>query len=938
MQLDDLLAVLRSEVAQAADDVDSALAQWMAAADPTEAEAYVTPIAETFDKLAQVSRMVGLEGHALATEQMRDATLMLAMSDPDEMAAGLGWIALWREPFTAVFESFGRAENAATLVDYLGMGPSPLPPELGEDLRQLLCCMPQLPRDDAASRAAQFADPQPADVSIEISEDIDADLLETFLADAPEQLARLAGTVRALTRGPVDAAELAEAQRVAHTFKGSGNIIGIRGVGKLAHRIEDLIDFAQAQGAELPSPMARDLARATATLDQMVYALRGDEDAPTEALADLVALTTWARAIDDGTWPERVAQVAGSPAAAPAAVLAAPRSRTPETPRETMDGGKQIRVDETHVEALMRRAGQSLVQQARANEQLRGLDARLAQLTASQHALDVRMRELQAQIDRQGVTLQNKAQSEGAGFDSLELDRFNELHSLARLTAEMLTDGQDLTQSARSDVKTISSVLLDQERALKQQHALLTATRLVAFGHIAARLQRNIAQTCDATGKQVDLVIEGESTRLDTAILDRLTEPLLHLLRNAVDHGIEAPEHREMLGKQARGTITLNVAREGSMLRVQCSDDGAGLDLPAIHDKAVALGLIQPDVVPEDNEIARLILLPGFSTRATVSDVSGRGVGLDVVAERVRAMKGRLEIATQTFEGTIFTLRVPASTGVAHALIVETGGCRWALPTDRVVTALPAVLVQREGELVVGADGRWSARSLAELVGLEDTADRSARAAVVVRGTHGEVALEVDRVLETRELVLQETGSLLRQATGVAGGAVLADGHIIFVLDVDALTARPARVSDEAARSLRRRAEATRKSALVVDDSHSVRKTVSQLLADAGYEVRTARDGLEAIEALTQRRADIVLTDLEMPNLNGLEMTRQLRERIDPTQLPIVMLTSRDSDKHRASARAAGVSHYLTKPYTDGALLGVMRNLLAFEKEAATAG
>jgi chemotaxis protein histidine kinase CheA/ActR/RegA family two-component response regulator len=936
MQLDDLLAVLRSEVAQAADDVDAALTQWMSAADPTAAEPHAAPIAEIFDKLATVSRMVGLEGHALAAEQMRDATLMLAMTDADEMTSGLGWISLWREPFAAVFETFGQAEDAALLVDYLGLGLSPLSLELGEDLRQLLCRMPELPRDDAATRAKQFAEPQPADVSIDVPEDVDADLFETFLADAPDQLARLAGTGRALTRGAVDAAELAEAQRVAHTFKGSGNIIGIRGVGKLAHRIEDLIDFAQAQGAELPAAMARDLARATATLDQMVYALRGEEDAPADALADLDVLTAWARAIDDGTWPERVAQDTAAPRPANAALAAAP-ARAAQTPREADAGGKQIRVDEAHFEALMRRAGQSLVQQGRVTAQLRGLDARLLQMAASQRALDVRMRELQAQIDRQGVTLQSKAESEGVGFDSLEMDRYNELHSLARLAAEMLADGQDLAQSARSDVQAIGSVLQDQERALKQQHAQLTATRLVAFGHIAARLQRNVAQTCDATGKQVDLVVEGVQTKLDTAVLDRLTEPLLHLLRNAVDHGIEEPEYREMLGKPPRGTITLDVLREGPILRVQCRDDGAGLDLPAIHAKAVALGLINADAAPDGDEIARLILLPGFSTRATVNDVSGRGVGMDVVAERVRAMKGRLEISTETFVGTTFTLRVPAATGIAHALIVEAGGCLWALPTDRVVTTLPSVLVRREGEMLVGADARWRARSLADLVGMADVAEDSAPDVVVVRGTHGEVALEVRRVVETRELVLQETGSLLRQVTGVAAGAVLADGRVIFVLDIDALTARPSQVSDETASSLRRRAEAARKFALVVDDSHSVRKTLSQLLSDAGYEVRTARDGLEAIEALNHHRADIVITDLEMPNLNGMEMTRQVRERADGAELPILMLTSRDSEKHRAGAQASGVSHYLTKPYTDAQVLGVVRGLLARETKLAAA-
>jgi chemotaxis protein histidine kinase CheA len=932
MRLDDFLAVLRAEFAQAADDIDAALAAWMSG-DPSHALMHCEPIAAVFDKLASVVRMVGLEGQALAIEQLRDGAQLLALSDEQAMAEGLGWLAMWREPMAAAFEQPGDAAAAQAIVDHLAAGPAPLPGEMSADLCRLLCQPPELPREDSETRAAAFTMPGDDDVSIAVPEDVDAGLYETFLADAPNQLALLGDTIRVLARGPVEMAQLTEAQRVAHTFKGSGNIIGIRGVGRLAHRIEDLLDFALAQGGALPPPMARDLERAAATLDQMVYALRGEEEAPADAINHLKALVDWARAIDNDSWAERVAADTRPevPATAPdrAPPEAALRNTAGAAATAPAEAEAQVRIGAQRLDRLVRRAGQHLVLQGRLADQVRRLDERLAGMIASHRSLETRLRELQAQIDRQGVSLQARADHEG-GFDTLEMDRYNELHTLTRFVAEMAADGLDLAQSARIDARETAAALAEHERGLKAQHVELLGARLVPFRHIAARLRRNVSQTAAATGKRVQLVIDGEQTQLDGDVLERLTEPLLHLLRNAVDHGIESPEDRQLLGKPAEGTVQVSVSRNGQTVHIECRDDGSGLDLPAIHAKAVALGLVDANAEPDADALARTILLPGFSTRDAVSDVSGRGVGMDVVAERLRAMKGHLDIATDMLVGTSFTLRVPATTGSAHALIVEAGRERFALPTEAVVTGIAAAQgVLRDGRLHVG-DRHWRSTPLAPLLGLADRApSNGARPAVVVRVGREEVALIVDRVLEARELILQDVGPLLRRLRGVSSGALRSDGRVMFLLDTDALAGAGHAVNADAAQVLRQRLRTERRRALVVDDSLSVRKTLSQLLADAGYEVRTARDGFDALEVLSREKADIVLTDLEMPNLNGLDLTRRLRESADTRSVPVIMITSRGTDKHRAGAEQAGVNAYLTKPYSDGELLGRVHELLA---------
>ncbi len=984
MHFDDLLTVMRDEFALAATDTDDALMAWLVD-DPTQAAGHATPLAADLDRLAQTARVIALDGLATALEQVRDSALALSMLDAETMGQGLSWLIGWREPFEACFSTPGDAATSDALLAYLSNGPLAPSANDAAELRRLLTAPPELPAD-AASEAQAVPAATDDDVDLAVPDDVDPDLYETFLNDSPQHIARLGDAVRALARGGLSAAQITEAQRVAHTFKGSGNIVGIKGVGRLAHRIEDLIEFAAEHGGQLPAPMAHDLEQATATLDQMLFALRGEEAMPSHALAHLQALIDWVNAIRDDTWEQRAAELGArtpsraTPLADAAVVPAATTNYRPGTDQlsqdpshdlsqnlsnsastkqvavvEAADAEAQLRVGVTRMDRLVRRAGQGLVQSGRLNEHLRTLEDRLGALDANNALMQARLRELQVALERQGVTLQEKGQADGGVFDSLELDRYNQLHTLSHFVAELVADEHQLTRAARDEAAKSVVALREHDRALKDQHRELLGARLVPFRNIVSRLRRTVSQTANSLGRSVRLDVDGDHIQLDSDVLERLTEPLLHLLRNAVDHGIEPADERVLYGKPDEGVIHLSCRRDGQTVRVECRDDGRGLDLHAVEARAIELGLIAPGDQPTADAVARMILLPGFSTRDEVTETSGRGVGMDVVADRVRAMKGQVHIATVALTGTTFTLRVPATTGSVHALIVEAGGERLALPTDTVQAAIAA----GQGELREGRfhykDHHYRVASLADWVGLAETTHSAAIAAdsgadsavdidldsaatstattrpmVLVRGANETVALAVDQVVDARELILQDIGVLLRRARGISGGALQPDGRVLFVVDSEQLDlATQSHVGQAAAAALRRRASVQRKRVLVVDDAISVRNAVSQLVSDAGYEVLTARDGFDALQRLKTERVDIVLTDLEMPNLNGLDLTRQLRLRAELQTMPIVMITSRATDKHRQAAFDAGVNLYLTKPYTDGDLLAHVRELLA---------
>lgn len=938
MNISDLLGLLHEEFAL---DVPMATqAALDSAAQPERAAELLEPVVGYIERSVQASSLVSLDGWGSYLSQVSQFA-QLQMMAPD--TTSLQWLAGWTTPALAYLESPAQPSSARAIIDFLKACPQATDDAALTQLHEQLLVPPALAAEEAAAALAKVEDATLADVSLQ-TDDVDTGLLSAMLQDAPEQLERLMAYLDELASGQADAARLIEAQRIAHTFKGSGNIIGLPGIARISHRLEDVMEWTlelvQA-GQTCNQAAVRDMHHAVSILLHMVAHLQGEESPPggsVECLQRLIDWVNWIRhdEAESQSPPALSAKLASNQVAS--AVSAVPVGGA----NDAQSGDAQVlRVGVDRLSRVLRRATQSIVASQRVGQLVRVANDRLASIEANHVELSRRLRELEQTVDKQVVQLRGLKDA-GENFDPLEMDRYDALYSLSRFVTEAVQDELELARQARKQVVAALQIVRDEDQMQREQHRDLLAARLVPVKSILPRLKRNVAQTAASTHKEAQLVVVGESTTLDADVLTRLTEPLLHLLRNAVDHGIEPPDDRLMLGKAALGTITLSFRRVGQDVELVCEDDGKGLDLPTIYDKAIEYGLIERGAQLSEDEMRRLILRPGFSTKGEVTEVSGRGVGMDVVNDRVAGLKGRLDIESTPYGGSRFIVRVPVSSGAVQALIVQCAQEEVALPSDLVVQALSA----DETNILQGLDGvpllrhleqDYPVYSLGAWLGFEEQADANlaSKPAILCKGATQTIALVVDAVVDARELILQDVGRLTRRIAGVVGGALRNDGKPMFLLDTAALE-RASQTVRRAGSSLvmRRRMAVQRTRILVVDDALSVRRSMEQLLGDAGYDVISAADGFLALEALRSQTPAIVLTDLEMPNLNGLELTKRLRELPQFMGTPVVMITSRASDKHRDLAEEAGVDLYLTKPYTDATLIEHVKRLTSQDASA----
>jgi chemosensory pili system protein ChpA (sensor histidine kinase/response regulator) len=589
------------------------------------------------------------------------------------------------------------------------------------------------------------------------------------------------------------------------------------------------------------------------------------------------------------------------------------------------------RVPTQLLDDLVRMVGELTIKVGELEQELKSAATNSRQLVEQDRSIQKRLFELENSVDIRGLAARHKLHAVGpqnSEFDSLEMDQYNEVQSLTRALIEEATDARDLGLGIKDELAGLAGILHQQQRLVRELAHLTSQTRMAPVETIVPRLQRNVRQTAAATHKQAELIVEGQDILVDADVLNQLIDPLLHILRNAVDHGLEHPEERAAAGKPRVGRIKLTVSRRGQVVTVQVADDGRGLDLDGVRRKAVERELLARDAAPSDAEIARLTLLPGFSTRDAVTEISGRGVGLDVVATRLRALSGSIDIRSSAGRGLTIELRFQASLVATHALFVRDGGQVFGLASHAVRRAYPAIAVelQRESGALVAVVGdgvdaeRFPAHELGGLTGLAPASSPERRNLVVVDTDTGPVGVLVDAVLDAGELVTRPTGRYLKRIPGVSGIGLTGSGAVIPLLDIAELARSPREESLRAAAAARAQAQ-LRKRALIVDDSLSVRRAIATLLEDHGYEVTLARDGLEAVKSLEAARPDVLLTDLEMPNMNGLELAQHVRSRPELAGLTVIMITSRSMDKHRRQGLSAGVDVYLTKPYTDNELL-----------------
>ena len=613
-------------------------------------------------------------------------------------------------------------------------------------------------------------------------------------------------------------------------------------------------------------------------------------------------------------------------------------------PERAAAGNAVVRVRASLLDRLVNQAGEVSITRARIDADVKVLQGSLNDLTDSLDRLRKQLRDIELQAETQITTRIEAAKAASQTFDPLEMDRFTRFQELTRFMAESVNDVATLQRSLQRTLQSSEDELAMQARLTRELQDDLLRTRMVEFESMAERLQRTARQAARETGKQARLEIVGGAIEIDRGVLERMAGSFEHLLRNSVAHGVESPAARDAAGKDASGLITVTVAQAGNEVAVEFADDGAGLDLPRIRQRALERGLLRDGEDASDAELAQMIFKPGFSTAETVTEIAGRGVGLDVVRAEVNAIGGRIETQSQPGIGTRFKLLLPLTTAVTQVVMMRCGELLAAVPsplietvrrvpTDEVARAYLDLHLRYADEDVpffwLGALLRSSTRS--EMAG-------RTQIVVVIRSATQRVAVHVDEVVGNQEVVVKNIGPQLSRLPGLAGVTLLPSGAVSLIYNPVALAAL---YGDEARAGMLKAsgagadptlpaeavAEPEVKRApmvMVVDDSLTVRRVTQRLLVREGYRVVTAKDGLEALERLAEERPMVLLSDIEMPRMDGFDLLRNVRADARLVGLPVVMITSRTAQKHRDYAEQLGVDHYLGKPYSEVELLGLV--------------
>jgi chemosensory pili system protein ChpA (sensor histidine kinase/response regulator) len=818
------------------------------------------------------------------------------------------------------------------------------------------------------------------ELSLEFAPDINPMLVEAFLEEAPQHATRLVECISRIAGGSGSESDITQAQRVAHSLKGSANLTGVRGIANLTHHLEDLLDY-MAETATVPTgDVLAMLVDCGDCVAEMVDALAVGGTAPPSAAVALRRAVAWrdllpaARSEDAAEVPAEEAEASRSVVTSPAVedTLPSPASVVPqddgvrEAPGEVAPSGasltgparrdpspsQSLRVPTKLVDNLLKLAGELAVTNIQAQGSHQRMMGQATTLREQYHLVQQRLLDMQDMVEIRGVPSGQRRGGRGGGgvthggtlvqgFDPLELDEYNELHSKYQALAESVTDFCEIALGLRDELLKLDDTIVDQQRISKDVSDAVLSARMVAVGVIEQRLQRGVRETCRATDKQANLRLGGAEILVDGDVLNALVDPLLHVIRNAIDHGIETPEQRVRAGKPIEGQIELEFSREGDNVMVQCRDDGRGFDVHAIQQQARARGLLTGEEDGRtDREIYQYTVLPGFSTRRDATQVSGRGIGMDVVNKTVAELKGSLDITSTAGRGAVVSMRVPLTLISMHVLLVRAGQRVFGIPSG----SLQQVLFSDAGSLQqIGADyvftiedSEYAVRFLSELVGQQGTSRAEAMQKVLplllLDADAGPTAVFVDAAVDGRYLVVKTLGEMVPKPEGVVGASILGDGSVAPVLDLRVLLRRVGSPLPDGTMidvELEIPEEPTAPEVLIVDDSLTARRMLSITIGDGGYRVRTANDGLDAIEAMEDALPDLVVTDLEMPRMNGLELAAHLRTEDRTRELPVLMVTSRSTDKHRVQAESVGINGFITKPYSNEDLLSSVRALLA---------
>ena len=735
------------------------------------------------------------------------------------------------------------------------------------------------------------------------------------------------------------------------------------GAAELLHRVQTLKGSARMAGQTALADQAKELEAALQmqgmpeeTLDDGLMAL----------LAGLEGLAARGD-LGPADWsmpalPETSAPVSAPAEPLPPQISAAPRqtlaqvkailqgamqaSEAGDDNQNRVSGQETVKVSAKLLEELVNLAGETSIFRGRIEQQVNDLGNTLSDVDATIERVRDQLRRLDMETQAQILSRHQEEIEQGGyeEFDPLEMDRYSQLQQLSRSLFESASDLLDLKETMAAKSRDAETLLLQQARVNTELQEGLMRTRMVPFDRLLPRMRRVVRQVAGELGKQVALDVGNAEGEMDRSVLERMIGPLEHMLRNAVDHGIEMPDQRAAQGKREEGRIRIDLHREGGEIVLQLADDGAGINLDAVKRKAIERGLMDADAELTDQEILQFILEAGFSTADKVTQISGRGVGMDVVNAEVKQLGGSMSLDTQPGQGSVFTIRLPFTVSVNRALMVYSGDDLYAIPLNTIEGIVRVSGYELEAYYAPDAPPfeyagkRYDLRYLGNLLVTGQQPRLSGHTlplpVILVRGAEHTVAVQVDALAGSREIVVKGLGKQFAVVPGISGATILGDGRVVVILDLLAVIR-----AQQALQSLQRlaaeRAQAiTEKEAerstlvMVVDDSITVRKVTSRLLERHGMEVITAKDGVEAIARLQDVHPDIMLLDIEMPRMDGFEVATLVRHDERLMDLPIIMITSRTGEKHRERARTIGVNDYLGKPYQEAQLLEAIGKLV----------
>ncbi len=799
------------------------------------------------------------------------------------------------------------------------------------------------------------------DPSMVPKDELDADLLPVFLEEGRDMLPQMGAALRAWQEQPSDISMPQSVLRLLHTLKGSARMAGAMALGQHLHDTETRIENIMRLGS--PEPLAiEDIVirydQALQMFEQLQSPTTGDHEKPAAVTAD-------AQLGSQQGIGEEVPSIAGGPvvlsplipvASAKSADVVAPAPRALATPAGP---APLVRVRADILDRLVNQAGEVSISRSKLETEVGTLKQSLSELTDNVSRLRDQLREIEMQAESQITS--RMAHSADREFDPLEFDRFTRLQELTRMMAESVNDVGSVHQNLSRTLDSAVDDLSVQARLTRDLQQDLMRVRMVQFASISERLFRVTRQAAKEVDKRVNLDIRGSAVEIDRGVLEKMTGPFEHLLRNAIVHGIESRDARKAAGKGEVGELLVEIRQEGNEVVIQFNDDGRGLNLDRIREKALRIGLLSQDMEVSDEEVTDMIFHPGFSTAEEITELAGRGVGMDVVRSEAAALGGRVATRSEPGKGAQFTIRLPLTLAVTQVVLLSTGGRTYAVPS---------VLVEQVQQLKTNAlaaaynDGavmwqgqRVTMHYLSAL--LRDTSSSPVSQhyspLLILKSGNDRVALHVDEVIGNREVVVKNIGPQLARMTGIAGATVLGSGEIVLILNPVPLAHRaaledmraPRITASDAPPSMGAVAEMGVKETaapvqglrrqsivMVVDDSLTVRRVTQRLLAREGYQVVLAKDGVDALEHLQSVTPDVMLVDIEMPRMDGFDLTRNVRDDQRTRHIPIIMITSRTAAKHRNYALELGVNEYLGKPYQEEQLLGLVAGFIGKEVPA----